>query len=131
MPQAIDGARVNARVFAWLVVRLLAASLSLYETQPRTVMPFMGMIAHLAYPAWTMKPATFGFALHLASPTGTSLSAHRGSRVRQRTPNEAIKSTVDNNIRSFGWKLAPFHSPPATPQTFAVRMDTDIASAQP
>jgi hypothetical protein len=41
--------------------------------------------------------------------------ANWGSRVRQRTPNEAIKSTVDNNIRSFGWKLDPFHSPPATP----------------
>jgi hypothetical protein len=59
------------------------------------------------------------------------LLAHRGSRVRQRTPNEEIKSTVDNNIRSFGWKLAPFHSPPATPQTFAVRIETDIPSAQP
>ena len=59
------------------------------------------------------------------------LLAHRGSRVRQRTPNEAIKSTVDNNIRSFGWKLAPFLSPPATPQTFAIRMETEIPSAQP
>jgi hypothetical protein len=77
------------------------------------------------------KHASFCLALHRCQPNWHDLLPHRGSRVRQRTPNEAIKSTVDNNIRSFGWKLAPFHSPPARPQTFAVRMETDIPSAQP
>jgi hypothetical protein len=36
------------------------------------VMPFMGVIAHLASPALSMKDAFFRFALHRASPTGTS-----------------------------------------------------------
>jgi hypothetical protein len=76
------------------------------------------------------KHASFRFPFTVPAQRSVLL-AHRGSRVRLRTPNEAIKSTVDNNIRSFGWKLAPFHSPPATPQTFAVRMETEIPSAQP
>src|SRR5579859_5310325 len=73
----------------------------------------------------------FSFCPSPCQPDWHVLLAHRGRRVRQRTPNEAIKSTVDNNIRSFGWKLAPSHSPPATPQTFAVKMETEIPSAQP
>jgi hypothetical protein len=35
-------------------------------------MPFMGVIAHLAFPALSMKHASFRFALHHASPTGAS-----------------------------------------------------------